>query len=143
LSPSKGRPWRQRQGFWPKPPPRQTQRILLGAPLARKLQAVILKDITNHLSNSRWAVFRLATNSRLLRTRTPMPRSKQHGTLASDTTTWLRGTDLGWLSAATVTSFITRSGANTFFPRRWASCSKPRKLRRTKSTFLFHLHPTM
>ena len=101
------------------------------------------KNITNHLSNSRWGVFRLATNSRLLRTRTLMPRSKQHGTLASDTTTWPRGTDLGWRNAATATSFITRSGANTFFPRKWASCSRPRRLRRIKNTFLFHLHPTM
>src|SRR5258707_10160027 len=104
-------------------------------------------------SNGKWhykppfrfgmGVFRLAMNSRLSPTRTPTPRSKRHGTLASDTTTWLRGTDWVWLSAATATSCITRSGANTFFPRRWASCLRPRKLRKIKSTSLFLLHPTM
>jgi D-threo-aldose 1-dehydrogenase len=53
------------------------------------------------------------------------------------------GIDLAWLSAGTGSSFTTRSGANTLFPPKWASCLRPRKRRRIRSTSHFLLHLTM
>jgi hypothetical protein len=83
---------------------------------AQTLGRVMANGIANHHSNSEWGVllgneFEVVTDEDAYAT---IEAAWNAGVRYYDTA---RGAGWVWLSAATVTSFITRSGANMSFPR--------------------------